>query len=211
MNETSIPHRVIRPSVLYFGTPVALLSTVNTDGSANLTPISSAWALGQRVVLGIGLEGQALRNLERDGDCVVNLPDATLWPRVERIARTTGRADVPAAKAALGYEHAADKFALGRLAAAPGDLVRAARAVDCPLQLEGRALPIDRAAAVARGFAIVEVDVLRVHAHERITVPDSDHVDTARWQPLLYVFRHYCGTAAPSGANFRAETTIATP
>lgn len=45
-------HLTITPSNLYFGTPVVLMSTENDDGSANLTPMSSAWALGQVVVLG---------------------------------------------------------------------------------------------------------------------------------------------------------------
>ncbi|MBQ0901029.1 hypothetical protein [Micromonospora sp. U21] len=49
---TVTEHLTITPSILYFGTPVALLSTENDDGSANLAPISSAWALGQVVVPG---------------------------------------------------------------------------------------------------------------------------------------------------------------
>ena len=39
-------HLTIEPSILYVGTPVALLSTVNEDGTVNLAPMSSAWALG---------------------------------------------------------------------------------------------------------------------------------------------------------------------
>lgn len=38
-------HMAIEPSILYFGTPVVLLSTENEDGSFNLAPMSSAWAL----------------------------------------------------------------------------------------------------------------------------------------------------------------------
>lgn len=36
-------HRTIEPTTLYFGTPVALISTLNPDGSPNLAPMSSAW------------------------------------------------------------------------------------------------------------------------------------------------------------------------
>ena len=42
MDET----RRVELPVLYFGTPVALITTVNPDGSSNISPISSAWALG---------------------------------------------------------------------------------------------------------------------------------------------------------------------
>ncbi len=45
-NESMEPTRSIKPSILYFGTPVVLLSTHNEDGSTNLTPMSSAWTLG---------------------------------------------------------------------------------------------------------------------------------------------------------------------
>lgn len=38
--------KIIQPSILYYGTPVILLSTMNEDGSTNLSPLSSSWALG---------------------------------------------------------------------------------------------------------------------------------------------------------------------
>ncbi len=72
--------------MLYFGTPVALIATVNPDGSSNISPISSAWALGDRYMLGLGAEGQAAANIERIGDLVINLPSADLVHTVEAIA-----------------------------------------------------------------------------------------------------------------------------
>ena len=39
-------HQSIEPAILYFGTPVVLVSTLNEDGSANLAPMSSAFWLG---------------------------------------------------------------------------------------------------------------------------------------------------------------------
>jgi flavin reductase (DIM6/NTAB) family NADH-FMN oxidoreductase RutF len=33
------PHIVSEPSILYFGTPVVLISSENEDGSANLAPM----------------------------------------------------------------------------------------------------------------------------------------------------------------------------
>jgi len=53
-DPTAATYVTISPKILYFGTPVVLLSTENDDGSANLAPISSAWALGHTVVLGLG-------------------------------------------------------------------------------------------------------------------------------------------------------------
>jgi hypothetical protein len=48
-------HFQIEPPILYFRTPVVLLSTLNEEGTANLAPMSSAWALGYTVMLGLGV------------------------------------------------------------------------------------------------------------------------------------------------------------
>jgi flavin reductase (DIM6/NTAB) family NADH-FMN oxidoreductase RutF len=203
--------RVITPSVLYFGTPVVLLSTVDAQGHANLTPLSSAWALGDRVVLGLAGASQGCRNLLASGEAVINLPGPGQQAAVEALAPTTGRHPVPGYKQAMGYRFEADKFALAGLTAAPSQCVAPPRVADCPLQLEARLLAAHGASALdgAQGdpqFMSLELRVLRVHAHEAITLPGTQHVDTASWSPLLYVFRHYFGTGPRLGRNFRAET-----
>ena len=65
-------HLTIEPSILYVGTPVELISTDNGDGTFNLAPMSSAWALGEVVVLGIGTEGQTAHNLRQRPELVIN-------------------------------------------------------------------------------------------------------------------------------------------
>jgi flavin reductase (DIM6/NTAB) family NADH-FMN oxidoreductase RutF len=35
--------RTIEPKILYFGNPVALISSLNEDGTTDLAPISSFW------------------------------------------------------------------------------------------------------------------------------------------------------------------------
>ncbi len=47
------PHVVLEPAILYLGTPVVLISTVNEDDSHNLAPMSSAFWLGWRCMLGL--------------------------------------------------------------------------------------------------------------------------------------------------------------
>ncbi|BCJ38748.1 hypothetical protein Athai_62510 [Actinocatenispora thailandica] len=197
------PHLTIEPNILYFGTPVVLLSTENADGTANLAPMSSAWALGRTVVLGLGAAGQTAVNLAQRPDLVINLPGPALWRAVERLAPLTGRDPVPAAKAGqFRYEPA--KFAAAGLTPAPAELVRPPRVAECPLQLEARAGRVRP--AQDESFVIVEADVLRVHAAAELVVPGTDHVDPARWQPLIYNFRHYFGLGAELGHTFRSET-----
>src|ERR1700751_5709282 len=91
-------HKTIEATILYFGTPVALISTLNPDGSPNLAPMSSAWWLGWSCMLGLGQMGQTSDNLIRTRECVINLPSEDLVTHVDRLALTTGKDPVPEKK-----------------------------------------------------------------------------------------------------------------
>jgi flavin reductase (DIM6/NTAB) family NADH-FMN oxidoreductase RutF len=199
----SAGHVTITPSVLYFGTPVMLLSTENEDGSFNLAPMSSGWALGQVIVLGLGAEGQTARNLSARRDLVVNVPAPAQWSAVERLAPLTGRSPVPEHKRGT-HRFEPEKFAAAALRPEPSELVRPPRVAECPLQLEARA--VDVRPGAAGEFLIVQTEVLRVHASPRIVVPGSQHIDPAQWSPLIYNFRHYYGLGPELGRNFRSQT-----
>lgn len=82
----SAPDRfvAISPEILYFGTPVAVISSLNSDGTTNLAAMSSFWALGDRLVLGLTRFGQTWANLERRPECVLNMPSPREWQHVER-------------------------------------------------------------------------------------------------------------------------------
>jgi flavin reductase (DIM6/NTAB) family NADH-FMN oxidoreductase RutF len=129
-------HRSIDPAILYFGTPVALISTLNADGSPNLAPMSSVWWLGQSCMLGFGTRSQTPQNLRRTGQCVINLPSVDLVAAVNRLARTTGSDPVPSYKAAMGYRTERDKFKTAGLTPLPAELVAPPRVTECPVQLE---------------------------------------------------------------------------
>ncbi|MFH8886255.1 flavin reductase family protein [Streptomyces californicus] len=202
---TDLPsgHVTVTPSILYFGTPVVLLSTENENGSFNLAPMSSAWALGHVIVLGLGAEGQTAHNLRSRRDLVVNLPGPAQWPAVERLAPLTGRTPVPASKRG-SFRFEPDKFAAAGLRPQPSELVRPPRVAECPMQLEAR---VARAQPDSSGdFLIVEAQVLKVHADPRIVVSGSQHIDPAAWSPLIYNFRHYYGLGPELGHSFRSRT-----
>src|SRR5262245_33046207 len=92
--------KTITPTILYFGNPVAIVSSVNPDGSPNLAPLSSFWELGWTMVLGLLADTQTFANFESHRDCVVNIPSPDLWEAVERLAPLTGKHPVPPEKAA---------------------------------------------------------------------------------------------------------------
>ncbi|MEV8455656.1 flavin reductase family protein [Streptomyces sp. NPDC052095] len=196
-------HRTITPSILYFGTPVVLLTTENPDGTFNLAPISSAWALGQVVVLGLSREGRTGANLEERPELVISLPEPGQWTAVERLGGLTGRPpETGPGNRAARYEP--DKFSASGFRAQPSRRVRPPRVAECPIQLEARAARV--APDVAGEFLIVEARVVKVHADERLVVPGTQHIDPGAWSPLIYNFRHYFGLGPEIGHSGISET-----
>jgi flavin reductase (DIM6/NTAB) family NADH-FMN oxidoreductase RutF len=196
-------HVTIEPSILYVGTPVALLSTVNDDGTVNLAPMSSAWALGDVVVLGVGRPGQTAHNLEHRPDVVINYPSPAQWEAVERIAGLTGRNPVPDSKRAR-FRFEREKFKAAGLTPVPSERIDPPRVAECPLQFEATAVQVDVDAG--GNFLIIQARVLHIHADERIVVPGTSYVDPGAWSPLIYNFRHYFGLGGELGESFRTET-----
>ncbi|MHA3683582.1 flavin reductase family protein [Leucobacter sp. HY1908] len=193
-------HRVIDPSVLYLGTPAYLVVTQNPDGSVNLAPASSHFALGRTIVLGLEEGGQSLDNARRHGEITVNFPSADQWQHVERLAGVTGKDPVPVDKP--GYEYEPHKFERAKLTPTPSDLVDVPRVAEAPIQLEARVRRITDGVqydGVSATYGIVEAEVVRVHARNEITVPGTDHLDPAAWHPLLYAYRHFFDRGAEVG------------
>ncbi len=115
-NGTGNGYRMVsaRPRILYFGTPVVLVCTVGRNGRVNLAPISSAWALGYSIAMGIGEESMTMENLRETGECTLNFPEGALWQAVEKLAHLTGKFPVPADKTE-SFRYEPDKFAAAGL------------------------------------------------------------------------------------------------
>ncbi|MGH9647412.1 MAG: flavin reductase family protein, partial [Bryobacteraceae bacterium] len=131
----------IEPKILYFGTPVALVSSLNEDGKTNLAPISSFWTLGWTIMLGLLDETKTADNVRRHAECVVNLPSPEMWEQVERLAPLTGKSPVPKLKTKQ-FHFENEKFQAAGLTPMESELVRPARAKECPVHLEARVLAV---------------------------------------------------------------------
>jgi flavin reductase (DIM6/NTAB) family NADH-FMN oxidoreductase RutF len=191
-------HTTIAPNILYFGTPVVLISSRNPDASANLAPMSSVFWLGWRAVLGLGARSQTARNLLDRGECVLNLPSDTMASAVDRLALTTARDPVPEFKAQRGYRYEPDKFGLAGLTALPAETVDPPRVAECPVNLAAVVAAVHPIAAddpaQDGSLLIFETRVRRVHVHEDIRVPGTDdHIDPDRWRPLIMSFQKLYG------------------
>ncbi|WP_210515131.1 flavin reductase family protein [Hymenobacter terricola] len=191
-------HQLSEPAILYFGTPVVLISTLNEDGSANLAPMSSVFWLGWRGVLGLAAPSQTTQNLLRTGQCVLNLPSVDLVDAVNRLALTTGSDPVPAGKLHKGYRTERNKFGLAGLTPVPAETVAPPRVQECPVQLEAvleATHGLGEADDAIRGRLLtLEVRIQRVHLAESILLAGHpNRVDPDKWRPLIMSFQHFYG------------------
>jgi len=194
-------HLRSEPAILYFGTPVVLISTVNEDGSYNLAPMSSAFWLGWRCVLGLSGVSKTPLNMRRTGECVLNLPSVDLVESVNQLARTTGTDPVPEGKLQRGYRFEREKFGISELTPQASETVAAPRVKECPVQLEAKVESITSLAendAAQKGkILVIEVRVLRVHLEKSILMDgDPDRVDPDKWRPLIMSFQEFYGLTA---------------
>jgi len=185
--------QTIHPSILYFGTPVVVLSTRNADGTANLAPFSSVFWLGSRAVLGLNTRSQTVKNLRRTGEAVINLPSDQEADAVDRLALTTGADPVPSYKAARGYRYEGDKFGAAKVSPGPTACVDVPSIAEFPVHLEatlGAEHPMDE------GLSLFVLEVCRVAVEQELVAEGSDHrIDPDRWRPLIMSFQQFYGLA----------------
>ncbi|MFP7493137.1 flavin reductase family protein [Terribacillus saccharophilus] len=195
-------HKTIQPKILYYGNPVILLTTINENGTTNISPISSSWALDHLLVIGLGTDGKAYENLKQRGECVLNVPGPELWEHVEKLAVCTGKETVPPGKAAYGCVYVKDKFEAAGLRRKTSAVVNADAIAECPLQIEGK-IRYMREPEYMEGIVITEIEAVAIHAQEDI-LKEEHHIDPRKWSPLIYNFRHYFGLGKELGKTARA-------
>jgi flavin reductase (DIM6/NTAB) family NADH-FMN oxidoreductase RutF len=179
---------------MYFGTPVVLITTCNEDGTANLAPMSSAWWLKSSCMLGLSTRGKTFDNLERERECVLNLPSSEMVSAVDRLALTTGKYPVPEYKQQIGVQYVPDKFGRARLTPIESQSVRPPRVAECPVQLEAVVENIQNFESSDSYLASIEVRVVRSYFHEEILNQEKRHyVDTDKWKPLIMSFCEFYG------------------
>lgn len=187
-------HKTIQPKILYFGTPVVLISTLNEDKSPNLAPMSSAWWLDQSCMLGMGSRSKTVENLLRERECVLNLPSSDLVGAVDRLALTTGKNPMPGYKVDKGFQYVHDKFAHAGLTAVASDLVCPPRVAECTVQLEAIVEKFHPFGEPEDFSMAIEARIIRVHIDEEILNSERrHHIDADKWNPLIMSFCEFYG------------------
>ena len=190
-------HIACKPNILYFGSPVALLSTLNADGAANLAPMSSTIFLGWRCLLGLQANSKTVENLRRTGQMVINMASVDQVSAVDRLAKTTGSAVVPGDKLARGFRFEARKFETAGLTAVPSETIAPPRVLECPVQLEARLVaerPLDEGGPLEAFLTTFEMRVHRIHIDHTILMDgQADRIDPDKWRPLIFNFQQFYG------------------
>lgn len=186
------------PAILYFGTPVVLISTMNEDGSCNIAPMSSVFWLGWRCILGLAAVSQTPINMLRTKECVLNLASVDNVEAVNRLARTTGTNPVPEVKVRRGYRYVREKFEVAGLTPLRSETVAAPRARECPVQMEARIEAVHGLAdddPKQRGQRqVIEVRILRVHVDDGLLLSsEPNRINPDKWRPLIMSFQQFYG------------------
>jgi len=191
-------HQSSSPAILYFGTPVVIVSTNNEEAMPNLAPISSVFWLGWRCVIGIGMSSKTFQNLQSTRECVLNIPSASEVESVNRLALTTGSNPVPDGKQRKGYRFEANKFRVSGFTPTPSELVDVPSITECPVHLEAQVVNIHMLGNddenLKNRLASVELKIVKVRLDERILMRDTpNRVDPDRWRPLIMSFQEFYG------------------
>jgi flavin reductase (DIM6/NTAB) family NADH-FMN oxidoreductase RutF len=195
---SSTDHTIISPAILYWGTPVVLVTSENEDGTSNIAPMSSAWWLGHSCMLGLDAESKTTQNILRTNECVLNLPSDSMGDYVNKLADTTGSNPVSDSKTSRNYKSVKDKWKKAGLHPQPSSLVTPLRIAECPVQMECQVVQVnelfkdlpDRSGLVLA----IEVRVLRIHIVKSLRMEGHpNRVDPDKWRPLIMAFQEFYG------------------
>ena len=191
-------HKLIEPAILYFGTPVVLISSLNEDGSTNIAPMSSAWWLGQSCMLGMGYGSKTSQNIIRTKECVLNLPSIEEIDAVNKLALTTGCNPVDPWKKTNGYRYEPNKFGASGLTPVPSISIDTPRILECPVQMEAILSTYSSENKNNNDgksrLPTLEVSITKVHCKESILMADHENrIDPDKWKPLIMSFCQFYG------------------
>jgi flavin reductase (DIM6/NTAB) family NADH-FMN oxidoreductase RutF len=154
--------------------PIAWVSSVGSDGTANLAPFSFFNAVGGdplTIMVSVGQHPgrvkDTLRNVQETGEFVVNIVDEAL---VERMNVTAGE-----------YEYAVDEFERAGVTPAPSVGVRPSRVAEAAVALEARlsqVVPVE-----GTRYTMILGHVVRFHLRDGLLRPNG-LVDAERLRPV---------------------------
>jgi len=159
--------------------PIALVTTLDANGAVNAAPFSFFNVFSEDPPLvALGLQHKAdrgpkdtTRNVQRDGEFVVNMVDEALASAMNDCA-----VDFPSGDSEVS--------AVG-LATSPSVDVRVPRLAAAPFSLECKR---NVSLAFGPGRELLVGEVLRIHAREGLVDADNMYIDLAAYRPIGRLF-----------------------
>jgi flavin reductase (DIM6/NTAB) family NADH-FMN oxidoreductase RutF len=201
-------HSIISPAIFYWGTPVVLITSLNEDGTTNIAPMSSAWWLGNRCLLGLASGSHTTANILRTKQCVLNLASDDMQVPINALARTTGTASISTAapnsglhyfKRTAGYTSVHDKWTHTGLTPLASRHVAPLRVKECPAQMEGELVGVHEMFQGDEGhrdglILALEIKVLCTYVHDGVRMEGHpNRVDPDKWRPMIMSFQELYG------------------
>ncbi len=179
-------HVTTEPNILYFGTPVVLISTVNEEtiiSRMRRRASAGSFQFAAEFIATASASELAVAARSRGGQP----------PRAHHRHRSCAEGQ---AASRLSYEKS--KFEIAGMTAVASETIAAPRALECPVQMEG-VLEAHHGLAeddkLLRGrVTTFEVRIQRVHVDEALLVDGKpDHIDPDKWRPLIMSFQKFYG------------------
>jgi flavin reductase (DIM6/NTAB) family NADH-FMN oxidoreductase RutF len=167
-----IDPRTISPDAAYYWMvasivprPIAWVSTLNPDGSANLAPFSfftgvgsdpatCLFCVGRKTKVEVGQKKDTWANVERTREYVINIvPDA--------LAQTMNLTSKE-------YPHGFDEFGVAGATKAPSERVAPPRVAEAPVSMECKLLQIHEVGDPGDGTAVVIGEILYWHVKDEV-------------------------------------------
>ena len=207
MAQQSRKHIDISPAILYWGTPVCLITTTNSDGTHNIGPMSSIFWLGHNCMLGLQTTSQTTHNILRTGHCTLNLASDDMQDAVNAIARTTGSDPMPEDKVTRGYEYVKDKFGRAGLTPMASKHIPTPGIEECPVVMEAEFISkheLFEGKEFHGAILALEMHILNVRIHPELKLEGHrNRIDSDKWRPMIMMFCELYGLKSGKLAESR--------
>jgi flavin reductase (DIM6/NTAB) family NADH-FMN oxidoreductase RutF len=181
--------------------PIAFVSTVDTEGVANLAPYSFFNAFSANppiVVFSASLRGgnaakkDTLTNVETTKECVINMVSHEI---VRQMTLT-----------AHDYPSEIDEFQKAGLTPLASDLVKPFRVAESPVQMECRVEQIISLGELPTSGRLIVCRIVRMHINEAVLTDDKKRIDPNRMD-LVGRLGRYWYTRASGSSLFEITRT----
>lgn len=176
--------RTVRPSRPIYPTPAGLITSVDSEGKANIITLGEVCnlSIAKPVVVGIAIAKSRYSHklISETGEFVVNIPTAELAEKVDRCGSMSGR-DV-------------DKFEVVGLTPVPAQEVAPPLIAECPLNLECRLLEVEEIG----DHDLFKGEVLVQHVDEDV-LDENGRICVAKLNTLCFVLGEYWSLGSKLG------------